>query len=124
MIVCGHAFVLMFSVNHLTEDIVFPDKQLSVESRDWAALQVMTSSNFANDSAFWTFLSGGLNFQIEHHLFPGVNHMHLRSISPIVQQTCKEFGVPYHSFPTFATAVYSYYTHLKNLGNPAAGKVL
>jgi fatty acid desaturase len=117
MIVCGYAFVLMFSVNHLTEETAFPDEGLPVESRDWAALQVMTSSNFANDSAFWTFLSGGLNFQIEHHLFPGVNHMHLRNISPIVKQACKEFGVPYYSFPTFAAAVYSYYAHLKNLGN-------
>jgi fatty acid desaturase/predicted heme/steroid binding protein len=120
MVVCGYAFVLMFSVNHLTEDTAFPDDGLPVESRDWAALQVMTSSNFANDSFFWTLVSGGLNFQIEHHLFPGINHVHLRGISPIVKQTCKEFGVPYHSFPTFSTAVYSYYAHLKNLGNPKA----
>jgi len=120
MVVCGYAFVLMFSVNHLTEDTTFPDGEVPLESRDWAALQVMTSSNFANDSAFWTMASGGLNFQIEHHLFPGVNHMHLRGISPIVKQTCKEFGVPYHSFPTFWSAVYSYYTHLKNLGQAKA----
>jgi linoleoyl-CoA desaturase len=120
MVVCGYAFVLMFSVNHLTEDTTFPDGGMPVESRDWAALQVMTSSNFANDSTFWTCVSGGLNFQIEHHLFPGINHVHLRSISPIVKQTCQEFGVPYQSFPTFGSAVYSYYAHLKNLGNPKA----
>jgi len=119
MIVMGYAFVLMFSVNHLTEDSTFPDGRTPVDSRDWAALQVMTSSNFANDSVFWTAVSGGLNFQIEHHLFPGLNHTHLPKISPIVRQTCKEFGIPYQSFPSFWSAVYSYYSHLKNLGRDA-----
>jgi len=120
MISTGYVFVLMFGVNHLTEDCSFPDGNLAVDKRDWAVLQVMTSSNFANDSFFWTFISGGLNYQIEHHLFPGMNHTHLSSISPIVRQTCKEFGVPYQSFPTFWSAVYSYYAHLKNLGNPSS----
>jgi fatty acid desaturase len=118
MISTGYVFVLMFGVNHLTEDCAFPDGTLAFDKRDWAALQVMTSSNFAIDSWFWTFVSGGLNFQIEHHLFPGLNHTHLPSISPIVRQTCKEFGVPYQSFPSFWAAVYSYYSHLKNLGDP------
>jgi len=118
MIITGYVFVLMFGVNHLTEDCSFPDGTLAVDKRDWAVLQVMTSSNFANNSRFWTFISGGLNYQIEHHLFPGMNHTHLSSISPIVRQTCQEFGVPYQSFPTFWAALYSYYAHLKNLGNP------
>lgn len=118
MVATGYVFVLMFGVNHLTEDCAFPDNNLAVDKRDWAVLQVMTSSNFANDSSFWTFISGGLNFQIEHHLFPGMNHTFLPLISPIVRQTCKEFGVPYQSFPSFWSAVYSYYAHLKNLGNP------
>jgi len=118
MVVTSYSFVLMFSVNHLTEDTSFPDSSLSAESRDWAVLQAMTSSNFANDSTFWTIVSGGLNFQIEHHLFPGINHTHLPGISPIVKQTCKEFGVPYHSIPTFSGAVYSYYSHVKKMGRP------
>lgn len=118
MVATGYVFVLMFSVNHLTEECTFPDGELAYDKRDWAVLQVMTATNFANDSRFWTLVSGGLNFQIEHHLFPGINHVHLPKISPIVRQTCKEFGVPYNSFPSFWAAVYSYYAHLKNLGNP------
>jgi len=120
MVVCGYSFVLMFSVNHLTEDTTFLNNSYPQESRDWAMLQVMTSSNFANDSTFWTLVSGGLNFQIEHHLFPGVNHVHLRGISPIVKQTCKEFGVPYNTIPSFYAAVYSYYVHLRNMSRAKA----
>lgn len=118
MISTGYVFVLMFGVNHLTEESIFPDGNLPVDKRDWAVLQVMTASNFAIDSPFWTSISGGLNYQIEHHLFPGMNHTHLPKISPIVRQTCKEFGVPYQAFPSFWSAIYSYYTHLKKLGNP------
>jgi len=122
MIATGYVFVLMFGVNHLTEECTFPDGNLAFDKRDWAVLQVMTASNFANDSFFWTSISGGLNFQIEHHLFPGLNHTHLSSISPIVRQTCKEFGVPYQSFPSFWAAIYSYYSHLKSMGNPSEAK--
>jgi len=114
--VVSYELVLMFAVNHLTVDANFPNDQTPVDARDWAALQVTTSSNFATDSSFWTVISGGLNFQIEHHLFPGVNHVHLRAISPIVKDACKEFGVPYHSAPTFSSALYSYYSHVKNMG--------
>jgi len=116
MVVSGYVFVLMFSVNHLTENTAFPDDTYPFNSREWAILQVLTSSNFAIDSIFWTIVSGGLNFQIEHHLFPGVNHFHLAKISPIVQQTCKEFGIPYQLFPSFSSALGSYYSHLRNMG--------
>jgi fatty acid desaturase len=104
----------MFGVNHLTEDCTFPDGDLPYDKRDWAVLQVMTASNFATSSYFWTAISGGLNFQIEHHLFPGINHTHLPAISPIIVQTCKEFGVKYHCFPTFWSALYLFRTNLHN----------
>eukprot|EP01113_Clastostelium_recurvatum_P043300 TRINITY_DN7132_c0_g1_i1.p1 TRINITY_DN7132_c0_g1~~TRINITY_DN7132_c0_g1_i1.p1 ORF type:complete len:471 (-),score=126.58 TRINITY_DN7132_c0_g1_i1:46-1458(-) len=115
MCVTGYAFVLLFSVNHLTEETSHPS--FNTEERDWAKLQVLTSSNFANNSTFWTWFSGGLNFQIEHHLFPGVNHTHLPKISPIVRQACKEFNVHYTEYPTFWSAVASHYTYLRLLGS-------
>jgi len=124
MVATGYVFVLMFGVNHLTEECTFPEGTLPYDKRDWAVLQVLTASNFATHSKFWTWVSGGLNFQIEHHLFPGVNHTHLPAISPIVVQTCKEFGVKYHCFPSFWSALYSYYVHLKELGNPTLSKKL
>lgn len=67
----------------------------------WAAEQVETSNNFASGSIFWHFLSNGLNHQIEHHLFPGLNHCHLSLIAPIVQKTCEEFGVQYECYNTW-----------------------
>lgn len=67
----------------------------------WAVAQVETSNNFAIDSALWHVLSNGLNLQIEHHLFPGLNHCHLHHIAPIVKTTCQEYGVRYKSYETW-----------------------
>jgi len=109
-------FSLLFVVNHLTETTVFPNKENT--ERDWAKLQVMTSSNFANDSYLWMWISGGLNFQIEHHLFPSIAHVNLPIIAPIVKQTCKQYDVPYASFPTYWSALASFYYHIKSMGSP------
>ena len=67
----------------------------------WARAQVETSNNFATSSWLWYFLSNGLNFQIEHHLFPQLNHCHLHHIAPVVQQTCKEYNVNYKSYDSW-----------------------
>ncbi len=56
----------MFSVNHLTAESEFPNENF--KERDWAKLQILTSTNFAVGSKLWTWLSGGLNYQIEHHV--------------------------------------------------------
>jgi fatty acid desaturase len=116
MVVNSYVFVLMFSVNHLTDQVLFPDE--NVANRDWARLQVLTATNFAVGSEFWTWMSGGLNYQIEHHLFPYLCHVYLPQISPIVQQACKEYDIPYTAFPSYWDAFKGYYNHLKQLGNP------
>jgi fatty acid desaturase len=67
----------------------------------WAAQQVVTSNNFCPQSRLWHVLSNGLNLQIEHHLFPGLNHCHLPIIQPTVQAICAKHGVPYKSFDHF-----------------------
>jgi len=110
----SYMFMLMFSVNHLTEDATFPDEKTI--SRDWAKLQCLTATNFCVGSQFWTWMSGGLNYQLEHHLFPYLPHVYLPIISPIVQQTCKEYNVEYSSFPSYPSAIYSHYCLLKQLG--------
>eukprot|EP01114_Cavostelium_apophysatum_P024096 TRINITY_DN932_c0_g1_i1.p1 TRINITY_DN932_c0_g1~~TRINITY_DN932_c0_g1_i1.p1 ORF type:complete len:441 (-),score=75.43 TRINITY_DN932_c0_g1_i1:60-1382(-) len=116
--VTSYNFSLMFAVNHLTDESIFPHQKDA--EKDWAKLQVLTSSNYATNSAFWTLLSGGLNFQIEHHLFPYVSHVHLSGIAPIVKQTCKQYDVRYQCFATYFDAITSYYEHLKRMGNPTA----
>jgi len=107
---------LLFSVNHLT-DTVFPGK--SFHEKDWAKLQVMTSSNFAMNSRLWIWIAGGLNYQIEHHLFPSINHMYLPHIQPIVKQTCKQYGVPYVEYDSLWSALESYSNHLWRMGQPS-----
>ena len=62
---------------------------------DWAKRQICNSGNFMNSSVIWSFLFGGINYQIEHHLFPNVNNSHYRRIAPIVKQFCLEKNIPY-----------------------------
>jgi len=62
---------------------------------DWAAVQCQTSVNWSVGSRFWNHFSGGLNHQIEHHLFPSICHTNYVHIADVVQSTCAEFGVPY-----------------------------
>ncbi len=73
--VVSYNFCLIFATNHLTECSVFPNQE--TKTRDWATLQVMTSSNYATSSTLWTWISGGLNFQIEHHVHKSITSSHL-----------------------------------------------
>ena len=72
---------------------------------NWAIHQLRTTSNFANNSTLFSWYVGGLNFQIEHHLFPTMSHVHHREVSKIVEKTAVEFGLPYHSQPSFLGAI-------------------
>ena len=65
------------------------------ENVDWGEIQVRHSGNFATDNPWIGNLFGGINYQIEHHLFPTVSHIHFPTIQPIVKKTCKEFNIPY-----------------------------
>ena len=79
---------------------------------DWGEIQVRHSANFANTNKALSALCGGINFQIEHHLFPGMSHVHLQRISPLVQRTCEEFGLPYNNHVTLSSALYSFVTNV------------
>jgi linoleoyl-CoA desaturase len=63
---------------------------------------------------------GGLNYQVEHHLFPRIAHRHYPAIAPIVQEVCREFGVPYHSHASVRAALASHWRFLRRLGRPDA----
>ena len=78
--------------------------------------QMRTTTNFANRNRLFSWLVGGLNYQIEHHLFPNICHIHYRNIAPIVKQTAKEFNVPYYEYETFYDAVKSHFSLLWTLG--------
>ena len=80
--------------------------------------QMRTTHNFARGNRLLSWYVGGLNYQIEHHLFPRVCHVHYRQLSPIVERLAAKHGVPYHSCPTLWQAIRSHYRVLKRLGDP------
>ncbi len=79
-------------------------------------MQVATTQDYATNSWFWTVFTGALNHQTTHHLFPGIIQSHYPKITPILAQTCKEFGLPYHCKNSFKEALGCHIGHLKNLG--------
>jgi linoleoyl-CoA desaturase len=92
-----------------------PDEEGQLQN-NWAIHQMLTTANFSPKSSFFSWYIGGLNYQIEHHLFPNICHVHYRKISAIVKQTAQEFGVPYNVQPNFVKAVWSHGKMLKKLG--------
>lgn len=83
---------------------------------DWHVHQLRTTADFARDNKLLSWYIGGLNFQVEHHLFPSICHIHYPKIAPIVESTAKEFGIPYHVNKSFSSAFVSHLRHLKDLG--------
>lgn len=114
---CGLALALIFQPAHVIEDTEFfiPDENSSVEN-NWAIHQMKTTTNFAKKSKLLSWYVGGLNYQIEHHLFPNICHIHYKNISKIVKETALEYGVPYYEHKTFYSAVKSHFVTLHLLG--------
>jgi cytochrome b involved in lipid metabolism len=83
---------------------------------DWAVMQVTTTIDYAHDSWLTTKLTGALNYQVVHHLFPEISQAHYMDIAPIVRKTCAEFQVPYVVLPTFWDAFKAHLKHLRQLG--------
>ncbi len=91
-------FGFSFGINHNVDDAVRPEPdQENKMHRDWAELQIVSTMDYATDSWLCTFGTGGLNHQTTHHLFPGISQIHYPAITPIVIQTCKEYGIKYSS---------------------------
>ena len=84
-----------------------------------AEMQVATTQDYATRSWFWTVFTGALNHQTTHHLFPGIIQSHYPKITPIVEQTCKEFGITYHYVDTTREALGCHIEHLRKLGQIA-----
>jgi fatty acid desaturase len=80
--------------------------------RDWYKHQVTTSHTFAPKSLICFIFTGGLNLQIEHHLFPGLNSWHLRIIQPVVQEVCEKHSVPYNLSNTLLGALSKHLYHM------------
>jgi linoleoyl-CoA desaturase len=117
----GVIIAIVFQLAHIVEDIEFvnpTEKQLKIEN-DWAIHQINTTVNFATKNKLVSWLLGGLNFQVEHHLFPRVSHVHYPKLNEILKQTCAEFNVAYREFPSMTRAFFSHLQHLKVIGQKA-----
>ncbi|MEQ1586990.1 MAG: acyl-CoA desaturase [Cyclobacteriaceae bacterium] len=115
--IAGFLLAIIFQPAHVIEGTEFPlpDENDKLEN-NWAVHQLLTTTNFGNKSRWFSWYVGGLNFQIEHHLFPNICHVHYRKISGIVMDTAKEFGLPYKSARTFMDALAGHARLLKQLG--------
>lgn len=115
--VAGFILAIIFQPAHVIEGTEFPlpDENRTIEN-NWAIHQLLTTTNFGNNSKWFSWYVGGLNFQIEHHLFPNVCHVHYNKIAGIVQATAQEFGLPYKTSKTFLEALAGHARLLKQLG--------
>ena len=115
--VAGSLLALIFQTGHAVEETTFFEnpEDGSIEN-SWAVHQLLSTANYGTNNTALSWFIGGLNFQVEHHLFPNTCHIHYRSISRIVKKTAGEFGVPYHEIPTFWAAIKSHFHHLNQLG--------
>jgi linoleoyl-CoA desaturase len=119
--VAGCILSTVFQMAHVVEGTEQPLPNTDgVIENDWAIHELLTTADFGRDNRFLTWYSGGLNFQIEHHLFPHVCHIHYHKIAPIVEKTAKEFGYPYNAKPSLLAALASHIKRLKELGQPSA----
>jgi linoleoyl-CoA desaturase len=114
----GFVLSIVFQLAHTVEDTKFPAANETTHKMEdeWAIHQLKTTANFATKSKLISWWVGGLNFQIEHHLFPRVSHIHYPAISKIVRETCEKFDLRYNYFPTMAQAVHSHFKVMDELG--------
>ena len=119
--VAGLILSVIFQLAHVVEETTFPtpDAKGNIEN-EWAIHQLETTADFSKNNPLITFYVGGLNYQAIHHLFPRICHVHYPAFAPIVEQTAKEFGVPYLYNESFGKAFASHIRILSKLGKREA----
>ena len=121
----GILLSMVFQLAHIVEETDFPLPNADNEIEDaWMIHQLNTTANFAMNCKLLSFILGGLNYQIEHHLFPTISHIHYPQISKIVQEVCDQFHVPYYAHSTLWLVIRSHYKCLKQLGGGSAHRLI
>ncbi|MFM7721545.1 MAG: fatty acid desaturase family protein, partial [Bacteroidota bacterium] len=118
LFVTGWIISVVFQLAHIVEGRSFhlPASEGRTLKDEWAIYQVNTTANFATKNKIVSWLTGGLNFQVEHHLFPRISHIHYPKINSIVRETCMEYGIAYQEYPNVLSAIRSHVSHLRILG--------
>jgi linoleoyl-CoA desaturase len=115
--ISGVVLTVVFQLAHTVEGTTHPvpNENYTIEN-NWAIHQLNTTVNFSRKNKWISWYVGGLNFQVEHHLFPTICHVHYPAVSEIVKETCEEFGVPYLENPTFMSALKSHVKAIISFG--------
>jgi linoleoyl-CoA desaturase len=115
--VAGLILSVVFQLAHVVDqaETPLPNEEGKMENT-WAIHQLYTTVNFARKNRLMNWYTGGLNHQVEHHIFPNISHIHYTKISKIVKETAKEFNLPYNEYKTTRKAIISHFRHLKSLG--------
>lgn len=116
---CGVAISIVFQLAHVVEGTQFRvvDAQEQHSRQEWAIHQIRSTANFATTNRQLHWLLGGLNFQIEHHLFPRISHIHYPKISMLVKEACRESNIIYNEYSSMTKAIISHIIHLRRLGS-------
>ena len=117
-LVAGFVLSIVFQLAHTVEHTHFPlpDQASGKMEDEWAIHQIKTTANFATKNKLVSWLVGGLNFQVEHHLFPKISHIHYPAISKIIKKACQDYGVEYIEYPKVRVAVASHVAFLRAMG--------
>ncbi|UYQ94070.1 acyl-CoA desaturase [Chitinophaga horti] len=120
-VIAGLSLASIFQLAHIMESSDFAEPVIDKGGKkqmenNWAVHQLLNTSNYSPRNRFLTWFIGGLNYQIEHHLFPHICHVHYARLSPIVRSTAQEFGLPYHEQPNLFKALLSHVKMLRVLG--------
>ncbi len=116
--VCGLAIGIVFQMAHVVEATAFPapNKDTQKIEQEWAIHQIQTTANFGTKNKMLSWFLGGLNFQVEHHLFPRISHVHYPAINKLVKETCQEHNISYLEFPSLTAALWSHLKHIRKMG--------
>ena len=113
----GLILSIVFQLAHIIDDTTNPSpNEVGEIENTWAIHQLFTTVNFAPKNWIINWYTGGLNHQIEHHIFPHISHIHYGKIAKIVKETAIECNLPYHEYKTMTSAVIAHFKHLKDLG--------
>lgn len=117
--IAGTVLSFVFQLAHMVEDVDNLEAPEAGELEDeWMAHQLKTTANFGRRNRLVSWFVGGLNYQIEHHLFPNICHIHYPNISKIVRETAAEFELPYFEYQRVRDALAAHMRHLANMSRP------
>jgi linoleoyl-CoA desaturase len=114
---CGIILSMVFQLAHIVPNTEMPEPDMNGNLKHtWAVHQLYTTSNFAPKNKFVSWFTGGLNHQVEHHIFPHISHIHYGKIAKIVKATVLEFNLPYNEYKSTRRAILEHFNQLKTLG--------